>query len=58
MRRYPINPTYAVKEDGILSVIDGVQRLSCVHDFLVNDFTLSNNIETILVNSTERHCMV
>ena len=29
LRHYPINPTYAiVEEDGTLSVIDGVQRLS------------------------------
>ena len=34
LRKYPVNPTYAIKEEsGVLSVIDGIQRLSTVRDF-------------------------
>lgn len=54
LRKYPINPTYAVKENGVLSVIDGIQRLSCVRDFLADGFALFNNMEPIVINGTER----
>ena len=54
LRKYPINPTYAIKEDGILSVIDGVQRLSCVRDFLADKFTLSKDMEPVIINDEEK----
>lgn len=54
LRKYPINPTYAIKEVGILSVIDGVQRLSCVRDFLSDKFALSKDMETVLINGEEK----
>lgn len=54
LRKYPINPTYAIKENGILSVIDGVQRLSTVRDFLSDRFTLSKNMEPVIVNGEEK----
>lgn len=54
LRKYPINATYAIKEDGILSVIDGVQRLSCVRDFIANKFALSKSMEPVVVNGEEK----
>lgn len=54
LRKYPINATYAIKEDGILSVIDGVQRLSCVRDFITNKFALSKDMEPVVVNEEEK----
>lgn len=54
LRKYPINPTYAIKEDGILSVIDGVQRLSCVRDFLNDKFSLNKNMEPVIINGEEK----
>lgn len=55
LRKYPINATYAIKEDGILSVIDGVQRLSCVRDFIANKFALSKDMEPVIVNGEEKN---
>ncbi len=54
LRKYPINATYAIKENGILSVIDGVQRLSCVRDFIANKFALSKDMETVVINDEEK----
>lgn len=54
LRKYPINATYAIKEDGVLSVIDGVQRLSCVRDFIANKFALSKTMEPITINGEEK----
>lgn len=54
LRKYPINPSYAIKEKGILSVIDGVQRLSTVRDFLSDGFTLSKDMEPVIVNEEEK----
>ncbi len=45
IRKYPINPTYGIKEDGKISIIDGVQRLSTVRDFLGDKFVLSKDLE-------------
>lgn len=54
LRRYPINPTYAIKEDGTLSVIDGVQRLSTVRDYLNDGFALSKTLESIKIGEEEK----
>lgn len=54
LRKYPINPTYAIKEVGISSVIDGVQRLSCVRDFISDKFALSKDMESVIVNDEEK----
>ena len=54
LRKYPINATYSIKEDGVLSVIDGVQRLSCVRDFIANKFALSKDMEPVTVNGIEK----
>lgn len=54
LRKYPINATYSIKENGVLSVIDGVQRLSCVRDFIGNKFALSKDMEPVIVNGEEK----
>ncbi len=54
LRKYPINPTYGIKEDGIVSVIDGVQRLSCVRDFIADRFSLSKDMEPVSINGEEK----
>lgn len=55
LRKYPVNPTYAVKENGKLSIIDGVQRLSTIRDFLDSKFTLSKHIKPVIINGEERN---
>lgn len=55
LRKYPINATYSIKEDGVLSVIDGVQRLSCVRDFIANKFALSKDMAMVAVNGEEKN---
>ncbi|RKJ68910.1 DUF262 domain-containing protein [Roseburia sp. 1XD42-69] len=54
LRKYPTNPTYGIKQDGVVSVIDGVQRLSCVRDFLGDKFALSKDMEPVLINDEEK----
>lgn len=54
LRHYPINPTYAIKEDGVLSVIDGVQRLSTVRDYLNDGFALSKTLEPVVINEEQK----
>lgn len=54
LRKYPINPTYGIKENGVTSIIDGIQRLSCVRDFLSDKFALSKDMETVIVNGEEK----
>lgn len=54
LRKYPINPTYGIKEDGVVSIIDGVQRLSCIRDFLSDKFALSKDMENVIVNDEEK----
>lgn len=54
LRRYPINPTYAVKEGNILSVIDGVQRLSTLRDYISNSFRLSKDLEPVMIRGEEK----
>ena len=54
LRKYPINPTYGIKEDGIVSIIDGVQRLSCIRDFLLDKFALSKDMESVNIDGEEK----
>lgn len=55
LRKYPINPTYAVKENKTISVIDGVQRISCVRDFVQDKFALSKDMEDVSVNGEDKN---
>lgn len=54
LRKYPINPSYGIKENNVLSIIDGVQRLSTVRDFIDGKFSLSNDMEPVLINGEEK----
>lgn len=53
LRKYPINPTYAIKEDKTLSIIDGVQRLSTVRDFLNDGFSLSKKLIPVTIRDIQ-----
>ena len=56
LRHYPINPTYGIVEtNGTLSIIDGVQRLSTIRDFIGNKFSLSKDMESIIINGEEKN---
>jgi len=54
LRGYPINPTYGVKDEGVTCIIDGVQRLSTVRDYLGNKFPLSKDLEPVIINDMEK----
>lgn len=53
-RGYPINPTYAIKDNKLLSIIDGVQRISCIRDFCSDKFTLNKNLSSIEIKDEEK----
>lgn len=53
-RKYPINPSYAIKGNDTLSIIDGVQRLSTVRDYLNDKFALSKSLDPIIINGEEK----
>ena len=56
LRHYPINPTYGiVEEDGKLSIIDGVQRLSTIRDYIGNKFALAKDMDSVVVNNEEKN---
>lgn len=55
LRNYPINPSYGIKDGNVISIIDGVQRLSCVRDFLSDKFALSKDMETVIINGEEKN---
>lgn len=44
-----------VEEDGTLSVIDGVQRLSTIRDYIENGFALSKDMDSVIINSEEKN---
>lgn len=50
LRGYLVNPTYTVIEDKKQYVIDGVQRLSSVYDFIQGKYSLSKNLEPVVIN--------
>lgn len=53
LRNYPINPTYGVKESAKVGIIDGVQRLSTIRDYIDNVFALTKTLEKVTINDTE-----
>lgn len=50
LRGYLINPTYTVIENQKQYVIDGVQRLSSVSDYIQGKYNLSKNLEPITID--------
>ena len=57
LRKYTINPSYSIKEDGTLSIIDGVQRLSTLRDYMNDVFALSKKLEPVIINDEEKESM-
>lgn len=54
LRKYPVNPSYGVVMDNNkLAIIDGVQRLSTIRDYLDDKFALYKNLKPIEINGTE-----
>ena len=56
LRKYPINPVYGIVEsNGKLAIIDGVQRLSTIRDYIEDKFSLSKNLDSIIINGEEKN---
>ena len=53
LRNFPINPTYGVKESGKIGIIDGVQRLSTIHDYINGSFALTKTLNSVTINGTD-----
>lgn len=47
LRGYIVNPVHTIVEDGKQYVIDGVQRLSTLFDFVNDKFSLSKDLEPV-----------
>lgn len=54
LRKYPINPIYGIKEEEFIAIIDGIQRLSCIRDFLADKFALYKSMEPVIINGEEK----
>lgn len=54
LRQYPVNPTYAVEDNGVYAVIDGVQRLSTLRDYINDKFALPANLLPVMINGEEK----
>ena len=50
LRGYIVNPIHTIVENGKQYVIDGVQRLGTLCDFVNNKFSLSKNLEPITID--------
>lgn len=48
---FPVNPIYAVEEDGIIYTLDGSQRTSTCIAYINNEFALSKDTPSINLNS-------
>ena len=56
LRKYPINTVYGIVEsNGKLAIIDGVQRLSTIRDYIEDKFSLSKNLDSIIINGEEKN---
>lgn len=53
LRGYLTNPVFTVIDDGVQSVIDGVQRLSTLRRFYNDELRLSKDLEPVVVNGRE-----
>lgn len=50
---FPVNTIYLVEENGIMYTLDGSQRTSTCITYLNNEFALSKDTPSIVLNSTE-----
>ena len=53
IRGYIVNPVYIIKENGMQYTIDGVQRLSTLVDYVNDGFSLSKDLEPVVIDSVE-----
>lgn len=54
LRKIPVNPSYGEKRDGVISIIDGIQRLSIVHGYVNNGFAIRKDAPVVFVNGEEK----
>lgn len=52
LRGYIVNPIHTISEGGKQYVIDGVQRLGTISDFLNDGFSLSKNLKSVEIEET------
>lgn len=52
-RHYPVPQVYAEKQNNEWYVIDGVQRLSTIRDFLTDKFSLVKSLDPVMINNEE-----
>lgn len=52
LRGYIVNPIHTISEGGKQYVIDGVQRLGTISDFLNDGFSLSKNLKSVEIEDT------
>lgn len=53
--KMPINPTYAIKENGQLFIIDGVQRMSTLRDLCNDTLKMPKNMAPVVINGVEKN---
>lgn len=53
LRSYPIDPLRGIKDDKIISIIDGKQRLTTIIDYVNNGFSLSKKLKTLVIDDEE-----
>ena len=50
LRGYIVNPVHTIVENDVQYVIDGVQRLSTLYDYLNDKFSLSKDLEPVEID--------
>ena len=53
LQGYPINPLYIALDKPKSYIIDGIQRITTVEDFIKGDFCLPNNYPSLVINDME-----
>lgn len=54
LRKMPVNPSYGEKKDGVISIIDGIQRLSTINNYVNDRFTLNKSCKPVIINGEEK----
>ena len=53
IRGYIVNPIYTIDEGDIQYTIDGIQRLSTLVDYFTDGFSLSKDLEPVIINDEQ-----
>ena len=53
LRSYPIDPLRGIKEDNVISIIDGKQRLTTIIDYVSDFFVLSKKLKPLVIDEEE-----